>query len=60
MSPRTTTAHGARSTRKPKKTRRQLLDESPDVVERLRAQLDVAPQTKLRECSTTSPNAPRR
>jgi len=48
MSPRTTKAHGARAKRKPKKTRRQLLDESPDAVERLRAQLQVAPQTKLR------------
>ena len=48
MSPRTTKAHGARVKRKTKQTRRQLLDESPDAVERLRAQLDVAPQTKLR------------
>ena len=48
MSPPTTKAHGARARRKPKKTRRQLLDESPDSVEHLRAQLDVAPQTKLR------------
>lgn len=48
MSPRTTKAHGARAKRKPKKTRRQFLDESPDSVEQLRAQLDVAPQTRLR------------
>lgn len=48
MSPRTTKDHGARAKRKPKKTRRQLLDESPDTAERLRSQIDVTPQTKLR------------
>ncbi len=48
MSPRTMKAHAPRAKRKPKMTRRQLLDESPDAVERLRAQLEGAPQAKLR------------
>lgn len=48
MKTATNTPHAARARRKPTPPRRDQLNESPDAVERLRAQVDVTPQAMLR------------
>ena len=48
MKTATNKPHAARARRKPPPPRREQLNESPDAIERLRAQVDVTPQAKLR------------